>query len=262
MQLGNLKNKMITLKKLLNTYKKTNLNYKLPIILGVNNSGKSEFADLVDLKHILMGGSTGSGKSILEETIISTLATFYTPEQLKFFLVDMKLVELQAYEGFPYLQASVNGFPTESVFHSLEVLIEEKNKRLSIKNDFNKYPYIIAIIDTFSDLMAFDSKKFQDIIVKLIDKASEVKIHVIMSDSRISPDLYTDQIVRLFPTKICFNVQDAEASKRIIGAGGGERLKGRGDMLFLPPGTKKPIRIQAPYISEGEINVIVEKNVK
>lgn len=248
---------MTTLKKLLNTYKKTNLNYKLPVILGVNESDKSEFADLTDLKHILMSGSTGSGKSMFEHTTISTLITFFNRNQLRLYLVDMKLVELQVYKGSPYLLAPINNHETGSVFNSLEWLIDEKNLRLKIGKEYHKRPYIVVIIDTFSDLMGYNAQKFEDYLSKLIDRASEVKMHIILSDSRISIELYTKLILSLFPTKICFNAYDAKASKLIIGVEGGEKLKGIGDMLFLPPNSKKPIRIQAPFISEEEINGVV-----
>jgi len=246
---------MVNFKNLLEEYKKSNLNYKLPIILGENTEGKSEFTDLVNLEHILMTGTTGSGKSMFEHTIISTLTSLYTPDQLRLYLVDMKRVEFQSYEGLPHLLSPVNkGWSLDDVFKGLEWIIDEKNNRLKIGDEINKYPYIVVIIDTFSDLVSHDSQKFQDYMSKLIDKAAGVKIHVIMSDSRPSPDVYTPLVLSLFPTKICFNVSSDIDSKLIIGSKGGEELRGAGDMLFLPPNLKEAIRIQAPYISDEEIN--------
>ena len=247
---------MIILKKLLSTYKKAKLNYKLPVILGVNESGKSEFADLSDLIHILMTGTTGSGKSMFEHTILSTLISFFTPKQLRLYLVDMKLVEFQSYEGLPHLLAPINNYDIDRVYAGLEWLIDEKNRRLRIGDEINKCSYIVVIIDTFSDLMVDNSQKFEGYITKLINRASEVKMHAIMSDSRPSPDVYTPLIRKLFPTKICFNVSKAEDSKLIIGKSGGELLKGVGDMLFVAPDSAE-VRIQAPYISDDQINKII-----
>lgn len=246
----------VVLKELTKQYEKRNLNYKLPIILGVNEKKEAQFADLVDLKHILMCGSTGSGKSMFEHTIISTLISFYTSNQLKFYLVDMKLVEFQPYEGLSYLLAPINNHDTERIYAGLRWAIYEKDRRLKMGDEINKYPYIVIIIDTFSDLIAHDPVLFEYLMGELIDKnTAGVKIHVIMSDSRPSPDVYTSLILSLFPTKICFNVNLAEYSKLIIGAEGGEKLKGKGDMLFLPPNRKEAIGLQAPYIDYEEINM-------
>lgn len=260
-QLGNLKNKMITLKKLLNTYKKSNLNYKLPIMLGENREGVPEFADLIDLKHILMTGSTGSGKSTFEHTIISTFLSTFSIHQLKLLLVDMKRVEFLIYDGLPHLLSPVV-VNTDKVYGALDWLIFEKNKRLKIvaeaAAELEKYPRIVVIIDTFSDLVSNNSVKFQDYLGQLMNQASDVNIHVVMSDSRPSPDVFTPLIQSLFPTKICFNVSSIKDSKLVIGNEGGEKLLGVGDMLFLPPYLKKAVRIQAPLISEEEVRKIIK----
>src|SRR3989344_734136 len=176
----NIKN-TVPLKRLIEQYRKSNLNYKLLIILGENKEGIPEFADLVDLKHIIMGGTTGSGKSMFIHTVISTLLPLYTPNQLRIYLADVKRVEYQSYEGLPYLLSPINkSWEAERIFTSLEWLIHEKNLRLKIGKEFHKRPYIVLVIDTFSDLMYYDSQKFQDYISKLIDRASEVKMHVIL----------------------------------------------------------------------------------
>ncbi len=253
--------KNIILKKLTEEYKKLNLNYKLPVILGVNENGKTEFADLADLKHILMAGTTGSGKSVFMNTMISTFLTTFSTHQLRLFLVDMKRVELLDYNGLPYLLSPVV-VDLKKVSAGLDWLIFEKNRRLRIvaqeESYLEKLPAILVIIDTFSDLIYSDSVKFQDYLSKLMDQASDVKIHVVMSDSRTGSDVFTPLIRKLFPTKICFNVSESSYSKLIIGKAGGEKLRGAGDMLFLPPGEKEPKRIQAPYISDDEINKLIK----
>lgn len=254
---------MINFNKLFKEYKKSNLNYQLPVMLGEDEEEKPQFADLVDLKHILMTGSTGSGKSVFENVIITTFMSLFSSNELRLFLVDMKRVDLVSYKGSPYLLTPNAVVEFDKFYSSLDWLIQEKDRRFKINEaSLKQSPYIIAVIDTFSDLIAENSQKFQDYMGKLIDKAAEVKIHIVMSDSRPSTDVYTRLILGLFPTKICFNVTAEQDSKKIIGRGGGEKLKGKGDMLFLPPYLKEPVRIQAPWISEEEIQALVKKEGK
>ncbi|MBU4099184.1 hypothetical protein KJ980_06060, partial [Patescibacteria group bacterium] len=262
--LGSIYKEDVPLKKLIKQYKELGLNYKLPIVLGENKQEEPKFADLVDLKHILMTGSTGSGKSMFEHTVISTLTSFFTPDELRLYLVDMKRVEFQSYEGLPYLLSLVsNGWVPDDVFIGLKWLIDEKNKRLEMVKEVSKIPYIIVIIDTFSDLICNSPIKFQDYMRELMDRAAEVKIHVIMCDSRPSPiDVFTPLIQGLFPTKICFKVSNIEDSKLIIGTEGGEKLKGYGDMLLLRINQQYPIRLQAPYISGEEVKKLLLDNKK
>lgn len=248
---------MISLEILSAQYKKSNLDYKLPVILGVNDNGKSEFADLTQLKHILMTGTTGSGKSMFMNTMISTFLTTFSTHQLRLFLVDMKIVELTEYNGLPYLLSPVV-VDEDKLYAGLDWFIDEKESRLKRMNEIDKLPYLVVFIDTFSDLIYSNGVKFQDYLSKLMDKASDVKIHVIISDSRPAADVYTQLIRNLFPAKICFNVSSATDSKVIIGKAGGENLRGSGDMLFLSPEEKEPERIQAPYISDYEIKNIIK----
>ncbi len=253
----NVKNKIYPLKKLFNKYKESNLKYKLPVILGVNENGKTEFADLADLKHILITGTTGSGKSMLMNTMISTFLSLFSTRQLRLMLVDMKRVELTEYEGLPYLLSPV-AVEKDKVYACLQWFIDEKTIRLKRMAEIDKLPFLVVFIDTFSDLMYSDSIKFQNYLATLMNQASDVKIHVIMSDSRPSSDIYTTLILNLFPTKICFNVSESSYSDLIIGKAGGEKLKGAGDMLILLPDEKELLRIQAPYIPDDEIRDLVK----
>jgi len=245
----------VSLMELIEQYKKSNLNYKLPIILGESKDGKPKFADLVDLEHILMTGTTGSGKSVFEEGVILTLMSLFSPDELRLILVDMKRVELTLHNGSPYLLAPVV-VDYDKFYSTFDWLIFEKNARLKWDKSFlEKAPHIVAIIDTFSDLHYENPIKFQAYMSQLIYKTAVVKIHIIMSDSRAGDTkMYTPLICGLFPTKICFNVSLAQYSKEFIGIEGGEKLKGEGDMLFLPPNRKEAIRLQSPYISGEEIN--------
>lgn len=252
-----MKNHIFPFATLLKQYQQSNLTYKLPVILGVDPEGKSVFADLTDLKHILMTGTTGSGKSVFMSSMISTFLSLFSTHQLRLMLVDMKRVELTEYNGLPYLLAPVV-VDSDKVYACLQWLIDEKTKRLKIMDEIDKLPFLVIFIDTVSDLMMDDGVKFQDYLSKLMYQASDVKIHVIMSDSRQSPDIYTLLILNLFPTKICFNVCQPTDSKLIIGKAGGEKLKGAGDMLISLPDDKELLRIQAPYIPDDEIRHLVE----
>lgn len=247
----------VSLIELTEKYKKANINYQLPIILGVDEGGKPRFSDLTELKHILMTGLTGSGKSMFMHTMISTFLSSFSTHQLRLLLVDMKMVELLTYEGSPYLLSPVI-VRTDKVYPVLQWLIDEKDRRLRIISELEKYPSIIVFIDTFSHLMSDNSVKFQKYLSKLMDKAANVKIHLIMSDSRPSPDIFTTLIRNFFPTKICFNVSDSSYSELIIGKAGGEKLRGAGDMLISLPNEKELLRIQAPYIPDDEIRHQVE----
>lgn len=247
---------MVNFKNLLEEYKKSNLNYNLPILLGEDTENKKWFADLVDLKNIIIGGTTGSGKSVFNETVINTLTSIYTPNDLKLYLADPKLVELSIYKDSPFLIDKVGDFP-ENILKSLEKLVIEKNKR---ESENYSYPYVVIIIDTFSDLMAYAPIEFENYMRKLTDRSADVKIHTIICDSRTGTDVFTKNLLKYFPTKIAFNTSTIESSELLIGEEGAEKLLGRGDMLFLPPYHKKSVRIQGPYISEGEIDEILKLN--
>lgn len=257
--MGNKDLKNIKFGDVIQEYKKSGLNYKLPIILGRNENGKTEVVDLVDLKHIIMTGSTGSGKSVFEETSIATFMELFSKEDLRLVLVDMKRVELTMHKNNPYLLMPV-GVDPERVFNALEWINNEKNQRLDEKTrSLENYPYIIVIIDTISDLMAYDHEKFEMLLNNAVHKAEEVKIHFILSDSRASNEVYSPTILNLFPTKICFLTYDADGSKLLLGIPGAEKLGSTGEMLFLPPGENKPKRIQSPYISEEEIMTLLKE---
>jgi len=260
---------MISLEKLLRQYKESDLNYKLPVILGENENGKPEFADLTELKHILITGSPGSGKSVFQHNLISTFLKLFHPDYLKLLLVDMKLTALWVYERSPHLlspilpkilvnHAGKRYYDKIGIFSALQWLIQERNIRLN-KRNLDKEPYIIVVIDTFCDLMFDEIQDFKDQIKELVKKAAEVKIHIILSDSRTSPEVFPNIFLKIFPTKICFNTSSAKASKLFIRTEGGEKLRGAGDMLFLPPNKRKPLRIQTSFISDEEIKNTVKQ---
>ena len=240
----------------LSYYKKQKLNYKLPVVLGLNCDNKLEFADLVDLKHLVLAGQTGSGKSVFEHTIINTFL-FLMPGKIELFLVDMKRVEFGMYRDIPQLISNII-VKSEDFFVKLEKLIEEKERRLLPENSERKYSYIIAIFDTISDLVYSDEQRFDNLMKKLLIDADEAKIHVIVCDSRVGESVFTPTIMSMIPTKICFTTATVESSRCITGSDLGVHLHGKGDMLLKEDG-KEAIRLQAPYIEDKEIEKIIKK---
>lgn len=243
--------------------KSLQLTYNLPIFLGTDAQGKKHYANLVDLKHILMAGMTGSGKSNFGHTIINSLISILASEKLKFILIDMKRVEFTKYIVSPYLLTKIL-VSNNDVMNQLGLLIiEQKNrsekmqsKKVKSIEEYNKLcsqnslPYIIVLIDTFSDIICNEKQGFEKIIFTLTDRSVNVGIHIVMWDSRLGSDIFTHTILASFPTKICFNVCSAEDSKLIINTTGGEKLNGHGDMLLLKEGQRFPIRLQAPLIAD------------
>ena len=250
----NMKN-MYLLKNALATYQTLGLHYSLPVCLGIDETGKEHFADLVNLKHILMTGSTGSGKSIFEHSLITTLGSLVPSNELKLLLIDMKRVDLTTYAGLPQLLTKPL-VSSSDVFTQLKLLILEQQKRLSQNR---KLPYIVVIIDTFSDLMCESPVEFEQVIGQLTKNSAKTGIHLVLSDSRSSHDLYTPSLLSFFPTKLCFNVTSETDSKLFLGASGGEKLKGVGDMLLQRNGQSRLLHLQAPHISDKEVTGFVSK---
>ena len=247
-------------------YRQLGLDYNLPVCLGIDDEGNEHFADLVDLNHILMAGSTGSGKSIFGHALIYSLSSLVDTKKLKFLLIDMKMVEFtRVYYNFPYLLTKPIFDPNKALIQ-LDLLVNEKQTRLkkilrSKADNFEEYcqqhpkenlPYIVVIIDTFSDMILSYSTRFEKLISQLTDNSTKTGIHLVIYDSRPSQDVFTPLIRASFPTRICFNVSRVVDSKITINTSGGEKLLGSGDMLFLKEGQKSPIHLQAPFISEKD----------
>jgi S-DNA-T family DNA segregation ATPase FtsK/SpoIIIE len=247
----------VSLHNMIEAYETTPMEYILPIPLGVDEDGIAQYDDLVSLGHILMTGTTGSGKSNFGNVIIASLISLLPPSKVNFVIFDFKRVEFSVYSKLPYLQSDVI-VNTDIAFLELEKLILEKRIRLS-KENIDDSPYIVVLIDTFSDWIIADKGRFEDRLDELLKGATAARIHVIMWDSRLSPKTYTPRIMGLFPTKICFNVVDIESSELFIGTAGAENFRGGGDMLLLKEDCMFPIRIQGTFISGEEITRLVER---
>jgi len=223
---------------------------KLPIPLGKDESGEFHLEDLTQIGNIIIGGSTGSGKSIFNHNLICSLILKYGSSQLKFFLADPKIVELPYfYNKLPHV--------LEKVYTKPEDII---NQLFSLKREIlnKKYQYLAIVIDTFSDLMAYDSEKFESVISDL-SNLNERGVYMAICDSRTGKDVFSPKIMRCFPTRIAFNTCDKESSYLLIKQSGAETLKGAGDMLFLPKKSDVPVRLQGPYISEEEVQDVIKR---
>jgi len=241
--------------------------FKLPIALGKSISGVPIIADLTSMPHLLIAGTTGSGKSVCVNTIISSLLFRHSPETCKFILIDPKMLELSSYEGIPHLLTSVIT-DAKKATSALNWTVKEMGNRYKLMSSegvrsidgYNqkhklKMPYIVVVVDEMSDLMLVSGKEIESYVQKLSAMARAAGIHIIMATQRPSVDVITGTIKANFPTRISFQVSSKIDSKTILGEQGAEQLLGKGDMLFMSA-ANKIFRIHGPYISENEIEKI------
>jgi DNA segregation ATPase FtsK/SpoIIIE, S-DNA-T family len=241
---------------------------RLPIALGKNISGIPIISDLASMPHLLIAGTTGSGKSVCINTIILSLLYRHPPEKCKFILIDPKMLELSTYEGIPHLlcpviteakkAASVLGWVVKEMESRYRLMTKEGVKNIDGYNDKHKeltMPYIIVIVDEMSDLMLVAGKEIENYIQKLSQMARAAGIHIIMATQRPSVDVITGTIKANFPTRISFQVTSKIDSRTILGEQGAEQLLGKGDMLYMSS-ANKIVRIHAPFVSENEIEKI------
>ena len=240
---------------------------KLPIALGKNISGAPIIGDLSSMPHLLIAGTTGSGKSVCINTIILSLLYRHTPDKCKFILIDPKMLELSTYEGIPHLlcpviteakkAASVLGWVVKEMESRYRLMTREGVRNIDGYNNKHKLPmpYIIVIVDEMSDLMLMSGKEIENYIQKLSQMARAAGIHIIMATQRPSVDVITGTIKANFPTRISFQVTSKIDSRTILGEQGAEQLLGKGDMLYMSSANKM-VRIHAPYVSENEIEKI------
>jgi|WetSurMetagenome_2_1015567.scaffolds.fasta_scaffold06727_2 DNA segregation ATPase FtsK/SpoIIIE, S-DNA-T family len=255
---------------------------KLTIAMGKDINGRIRTADLAAMPHVLIAGSTGSGKSVAINAMIMSLLYRTTPSQVRLILVDPKRVELSMYEGIPHLFTPIITDPKLAA-NALRNAVREMERRLkllasrSVRNidHYNKLfegatpslfgddederplPYIVIIIDELSDLMMLDRANVEESITRLAQMARAVGIHLILATQRPSVDVITGLIKANIPTRISFRLATKVDSRTILDTNGSESLLGRGDMLFLPPGTSRLTRLHAPYVSEKETAAVV-----
>ena len=291
----------VYLKEILTAEPFTTTQSKLTLALGKDIFGVPVVADLAGMPHLLVAGATGSGKSVALNTMVLSLLYSATPEEVKFIMIDPKLLELSAYDGIPHLQTPVlvRAKDTPRVFqrlvaemqHRYRLLaeagarnIESYNKKIRelaaagkprparettavepdeasdavLSRPGTPLPYLVVIVDELADLMLVASREIEDSITRLAQMARAAGIHLIVATQRPSVDVLTGLIKANFPARISFQVASKTDSRTILDANGAEELLGRGDMLFLAPGTGRITRIHGAYVSESEIRAVVD----
>ena len=240
---------------------------KLPIALGKSISGTPLIGDLSTMPHLLIAGTTGSGKSVCINTIILSLLYRHSPDKCKFILIDPKMLELSTYEGLPHLlcpviteakkAASVLGWVVKEMESRYRLMTKENVRNIDGYNAKHKLPmpYIVVVVDEMSDLMLVAGKEIENYIQKLSQMARAAGIHIIMATQRPSVDVITGTIKANFPTRISFQVTSKIDSRTILGEQGAEQLLGKGDMLYMSS-ANRIVRIHAPFVSEDEIEKI------
>ncbi len=266
-ELPNLNRENVYLSEILDNSNFKKKEIKLPIALGKNISGTPIIGDLSAMPHLLIAGTTGSGKSVCINTIILSLLYKHTPERCKFILIDPKMLELSTYEGIPHLlcpvitepkkAAYVLGWVVKEMESRYRLMTKEGVRNIDSYNSKHKLPmpYIVVVVDEMSDLMLVAGKEIENYIQKLSQMARAAGIHIIMATQRPSVDVITGTIKANFPTRISFQVTSKIDSRTILGEQGAEQLLGKGDMLYMSS-ANKIVRIHAPFVSDSEIEKI------
>ncbi|MFU0791008.1 FtsK/SpoIIIE family DNA translocase [Virgibacillus proomii] len=252
---------------------------KLLFALGRDISGEAIVAELNKMPHLLIAGATGSGKSVCVNSIITTILMRAKPHEVKMMMIDPKKVELNVYNGIPHLLAPVVTDPKKAS-RALQKVVAEMERRYDLFSDtgtrniegYNEYirkynkrtddkqpnlPYIVVLVDELADLMMVASADVEDAITRLAQMARAAGIHLIIATQRPSVDVITGVIKANIPSRIAFSVSSTTDSRTILDSGGAEKLLGRGDMLFLPVGASKPVRVQGAFLSDEEVERVV-----
>ncbi len=257
---------LVSLKTMLSSSQIQKAKSKLTVPLGLDVSGVPVVADIAKMPHVLIAGTTGSGKSVLINAWVSSLLFRASPSEVKFIMIDPKRVELTGYNNIPHLLVPVVVEAAQSV-SALKWAVKEMDRRYikfaesGVKNidsynelaGFQAIPYIVIFIDELADLMALAPVEVEDSIARLAQMARATGIHLILSTQRPSVDVLTGLIKANVPTRLSFSVSSMIDSKVIIDTPGAEKLLGRGDMLYIPPDQAKPMRIQGAFVSEQDV---------
>ncbi|MBC2138042.1 FtsK/SpoIIIE family DNA translocase [Listeria innocua] len=270
---------MVSLREVLENNPKNNPDEKLQIALGRDISGEAMMASLDKMPHLLVAGATGSGKSVCINGIITSILLRAKPHEVKMMMIDPKMVELNVYNGIPHLLAPVVTNPKKAA-QALQKVVAEMERRYDLfshtgtrnmqgYNDYVKkhnelneekqpeLPFIVVIVDELADLMMVASNDVEDAITRLAQMARAAGIHLIIATQRPSVDVITGVIKANIPSRIAFAVSSSIDSRTILDMGGAEKLLGRGDMLLLPVGSSKPTRIQGAFLSDKEVEDVV-----
>ncbi len=244
---------------------------KLTVSLGLDVSGNPVITDIAKMPHVLVAGTTGSGKSVLINAFISSILFRASPQEVRLILIDPKRVEFTVYNGIPHLLTPVIVEP-EKILSALKWAMGEMDKRYKLfaergvrnidsyneLSGFQALPYIVVVIDELADLMMFAPVEVEDAIARIAQMARATGIHLVIATQRPSVNVITGLIKANVPTRIAFNVSSMIDSRVILDSPGAEKLLGRGDMLYIPPDQAKPTRIQGAFLSEKEVHKLVE----
>ncbi|WP_411346163.1 DNA translocase FtsK 4TM domain-containing protein [Paenibacillus sp. WLX1005] len=265
---------MVTMREVMETQIFDDSEAKLSIAFGRDIAGQTIIGNLAKMPHLLVAGATGSGKSVCINGIITSILYKAKPDEVKFLMVDPKMVELNIYNGIPHLLAPVVTDPRRASLALKKIVVEmEKRYDLFSKsgtrnmegyNNLMKdnpdaiLPYIVVIVDELADLMMVAAGDVEDAIARLAQMARAAGIHLIIATQRPSVDVITGVIKANIPSRIAFGVSSQIDSRTILDMGGAEKLLGRGDMLFMPMGASKPVRVQGAFMSDQEVETIVD----
>lgn len=269
-EIPNISPEVVTLRNLLSVDTMRTQKSKLAIGLGLDVSGNPIVTDISKMPHLLIAGTTGSGKSVLMNALIATILYRASPQEVKLILVDPKRVELTEYNDIPHLLTPVIVEP-DKILSALRWATQEMDRRYKLFHDaqvrniagynelsgFVRLPYIVIVVDELNDLMQFAPVEVEDTIIRLAQMARATGIHLVVATQRPSVDVITGLIKANIPCRIAFNVSSMVDSRVIIDQPGAEKLLGKGDMLYVPPDANKPMRVQGVFVSDTEIRNLI-----
>lgn len=272
-EVPNMEVSVVTMREVMETSTFQNAASKLSIAFGRDISGQTIVGNLAKMPHLLVAGATGSGKSVCINGIITSILYKAAPDEVKFLMIDPKMVELNVYNGIPHLLAPVVTNPKRASLALKKIVVEMESRyelfsksstrniegynTLMADNPAAVLPYIVVIVDELADLMMVAAGDVEDSIARLAQMARAAGIHLIIATQRPSVDVITGVIKANIPSRIAFGVSSQVDSRTILDMVGAEKLLGRGDMLFLPVGMSKPIRVQGAFLSDQEVETLV-----
>jgi len=262
---------LVTLRTMLSSNTMQKSKSKLTVSMGLDVSGNPVVTDIAKMPHVLIAGTTGSGKSVCINSFITSILFRASPSEVKFIMIDPKRVELTTYNGIPHLLTPVIVEP-DKILSALKWAMGEMDRRYKIfaeagvrnleayneLSGFQAFPYIVIFVDELADLMAYAPVEVEDAIARLAQMARATGIHLVVATQRPSVDVITGLIKANIPARIAFNVASLMDSRVILDTPGAEKLLGRGDMLYIPPDQAKPNRIQGAFVSDKEVQKLVD----
>ena len=269
-EVPNTQREVVTIKELLSNENFKNASHKIPICIGKDISGNIEVIDLSKTPHLLVAGTTGSGKSVFINTLLASILYKFSPEELRLILIDPKMLELSVYNDIAHLLTPVVTEPKKAII-ALKWVCKEMERRYSLMNEENtrslegyneksveRLPYIVVFIDEMADLMMTAGKEVEHYVQRLAQMARACGIHLVMATQRPSVDIITGSIKANFPSRISFQVASKYDSRTVLGEIGAEQLLGNGDMLMSKNGASL-VRYQSAFISDNEVNKLIKE---